>query len=149
MVGWNVLALRLPDGEAMKRPRRYIEDKTQEAIVNYLRNVLRGSATVFHIHNNPRSARDGARLKRLGLLAGVPDLLVILPHGEGVFIEVKAPDGDVTSEQHSFSFTCQALGWPWFVARSVDDVRLAFKALGIQTKDAEHGRLEQRSVMAG
>jgi hypothetical protein len=113
------------------------EDATQKAIVNYLRNVLRGSAMVLHIANNPRSARDGARLKAMGLVAGAPDLLVVLPHGKGCFIEVKSPKGRVQEAQHSFSFTCQALGWPWFVARSVDDVKLAFKALGIPTREAD------------
>lgn len=113
------------------------EDAIQKQIVNFLRNVLPGSAMVLHIHNNPRSAIDGARLKQMGLMKGAPDLLVVLPHGKGCFIEVKSEKGAVKPEQHSFSFSCQALGWPWFVARSVDDVRLAFKALGIQTKEAE------------
>lgn len=99
--------------------------------------MLPGSAMVIHIANNPRSARDGARLKALGLVAGAPDLLVVLPHGKGCFIEVKSAKGRVREEQHSFSFTCQALGWPWFVARSIDDVRLGFKALGISTKEAD------------
>ena len=126
---------------------RRIEDAIQRDIVNYLRNVLAGHAMVLHIHNNPRSAIDGARLKAMGLVKGAPDLLLVLPHGKGAFIEVKAPKGVVKPEQHSFSFTCQALGWPWFVARSVDDVRLAFKALGIQTREAEHG-LSQRGAVA-
>lgn len=112
------------------------EDAIQKAIVNWLRHVLPGHAMVLHIHNNPRSAIDGARLKQMGLVAGAPDLLIVLPHGQGVFIEIKTEKGRVSEAQHSFSFTCQALGWPWFVARSIDDVRLGFKALGIQTKEA-------------
>jgi hypothetical protein len=124
------------------------EDAIQKQIVNYLRHVLHGSAMVLHIHNNPRSAIDGARLKQMGLVAGAPDLLVVLPHNKGVFIEVKTDKGRVSEAQHSFSFSCQALGWPWFVARSVDDVRLAFKALGIRTKEAEHGH-DSSSAMGG
>jgi hypothetical protein len=113
------------------------EDAVQRSIVNYLRNVLPGSAMVIHIANNPRSARDGARLKALGLVAGAPDLLVVLPHGKGCFIEVKSAKGRVSVEQYSFSYSCVALNWPWFVARSIDDVRRAFKALGISTKEAD------------
>lgn len=112
------------------------EDAIQKQIVNYLRNVLHGSAMVLHLNNTPRSAIDGARLKQMGLVAGAPDLLVVLPHGKGCFIEVKTEKGRVSEAQHSFSFCCQALGWPWFVARSVEDVRLGFKALGIKTKEA-------------
>jgi hypothetical protein len=111
------------------------EDQIQAAIVNWLRTVLPG-AIVLHLHNNPRSKVDGARLKAMGLVKGAPDLLVCLPGGRGVFIEVKAPKGRVSPEQHGFSFACQGIGWTWFVARSIDDVSLAFKALGITTREA-------------
>jgi hypothetical protein len=111
------------------------EDQIQAAIVNWLRTVLPG-AIVLHVHNTPRNAIDGARLRNMGMVAGAPDLLVCLPRGEGLFIEVKAPKGRVSEEQTAFSFACQGVNWPWFVARSIDDVRLAFKALGITTREA-------------
>jgi hypothetical protein len=116
--------------------RNHAEDQIQASIVDHIRTVLPG-AIVLHIHNNPRSQIDGARLKKLGLVKGAPDLLVCLPRGKGLFIEVKSPKGRVRPEQHSFSFSCQPLQWPWFVARSIDDVRLAFKALGIATREAD------------
>jgi hypothetical protein len=116
--------------------RQHPEDVVQKAIVNWLRNVLRGEAMVVHIANNPRSARDGARLKALGLVAGAPDLLVVLPHGRGCFIEVKSQKGRVQEAQKAFELTCRALDWPWLVARSIDDVRSEFKVLGILTREA-------------
>jgi hypothetical protein len=111
------------------------EDQIQAAIVNWLRTVLPG-AIVLHVHNTPRNAIDGARLRNMGMVAGAPDLLVCLPRGEGLFIEVKAPKGRVSEEQTAFSIACQGISWPWFVARSIDDVQSAFKALGITTREA-------------
>jgi hypothetical protein len=111
------------------------EDQIQAAIVDHIRTVL-PAALVIHIHNNPSSAIDGARLNRMGLVKGAPDLLVCLPRGEGLFIEVKAPKGVVSKEQTAFSFACQSVNWPWFVARSIDDVNLAFKSLNIKTRQA-------------
>lgn len=111
------------------------EDQIQAAIVDHIRTVL-PSAIVLHLNNNPRSAIDGARLNRMGLVKGAPDLLVCLPRGSGLFIEVKAPKGRIGEAQTAFSFACQSINWPWFVARSIDDVTLAFKALNIKTKEA-------------
>lgn len=127
----------------MKRSRE--EDTIQAAIVDWLRLVL-PNAIVAHIHNNPRSKIDGARLKRMGLVAGAPDLLVCLHGGRGLFIEVKAPKGRVEPEQHAFANDCLVIGWSWFVARSIDDVRLAFRALGVPTREADHGLLQRGSV---
>jgi hypothetical protein len=111
------------------------EDTIQAAIVDWLRLVL-PNAIVLHVHNNPRSAMDGARLRKIGLVAGAPDLLVCLSGGRGLFIEVKASKGRVEPEQHTFANACLPLNWPWFVARSIDDVKLAFKALRIETREA-------------
>lgn len=110
------------------------EDTIQAAIVDWLRLVL-PNAIVAHIHNNPRSKIDGARLKKMGLVAGAPDLLVCLHGGRGLFIEVKAPKGRVEPEQHAFANNCLVIGWPWFVARSIDDVKGALASLGIETRE--------------
>lgn len=120
----------------MKRPRHYVETQIQKAIVTHLRTVLRGSAMVLHIANNPRSARDGQRLKALGLVAGAPDLLVLLPDGLGVFLEVKNEGEYLRESQKAFKTRCAELGWPYAVVRSIEDVRETFANLGIETKEA-------------
>jgi hypothetical protein len=52
----------------------------------------------FHIPGNPRSARDGARLKRLGAKAGMPDIGII-HRGRIMFLEVKRFGGRQSPEQ--------------------------------------------------
>lgn len=125
--------------------RSRLEDQIQASIVDHIRTVL-PSALVIHLNNNPRSAIDGVRLNRMGLVKGAPDLLVCMSGGRGMFIEVKAPKGRVTAEQTAFSFACQPIKWPWFVARSIDDVRLAFRALGIKTREHDDGLRERGTV---
>lgn len=114
---------------------RHIEDGIHRSIVHWLRAVLPGSL-VLHVPNAPRSAIAGARLKGLGMLAGAPDLLVLLREGQGIWIEVKAPKGRLSPAQHAFADKCHSLDWPVIVARSVDDVRAAFVERGIRTREA-------------
>lgn len=55
----------------------------------------------WHTPNAPGSARNGARLKRLGARAGVSDL--VLFHNEKMFcLELKRPGGRATESQMQF-----------------------------------------------
>ena len=73
------------------------EDAEQVAVVNWLRAK---GALVFHIPNGMKSGPvTGARFKRLGVLAGVPDLCFVLHGGEVVWIEMKKLKGKVSKEQ--------------------------------------------------
>ena len=74
------------------RPRAYIgvtEDEATIAVVEYC--SLRG-VTVAHVPNEgKRSPQQGAKLKRMGMQKGFPDLVVPLPRGNyhGLYIEMK------------------------------------------------------------
>ena len=73
------------------------EDAEQVAVVNWLRAK---GALVFHIPNGMKSGPvTGARFKRLGVLAGVPDLCFVLHSGRVVWIEMKKIKGKVSKEQ--------------------------------------------------
>ena len=73
------------------------EDAEQVAVVNWLRAK---GALVFHVPNGMKSGPvTGARFKRLGVLAGVPDLCFVLHGGKVVWIEMKKLKGKVSKEQ--------------------------------------------------
>lgn len=100
-----------------KRPRRRAarvsEDDVQIAVVDALRVA---GELVIHVPNGgKRSRSEGARLKRLGVLAGVPDLLVFsVPAGleaRGVALEVKSPGGRPSKAQLRVLDELRALGW--------------------------------------
>lgn len=102
------------------------EQQLQEAIVTYLRLVM-PEAIVHHSRNegNRGGARgkiDGARGKRMGVLAGYPDLIVHW-HGTTFLIEVKASNGRLSKAQRSVKENLEAQGIPYCLAKSIDDVR--------------------------
>jgi hypothetical protein len=124
---------------APARTKRRPSGKTLEAaiqrdIVNYIRTVL-PAAVVLHIHNNGHNRNDQIKLRRMGLVAGAPDLLVCLPRGAGLFFEVKAPGGYASRVQRAFHMKLQPLEWPCAIVRSIDDVRNAFATLNIKTRE--------------
>lgn len=61
--------------------------------------LLRG---MFHIPNGEkRDAVTGARLKRMGVKAGIPDIFLPIPKGQwhGLFIEMKTDKGVLSKSQ--------------------------------------------------
>lgn len=115
---------------------RTSERKIHTAIVDYLNSVLPDSHLTVHLYNNPRSATAGAIAKRMGMLAGIPDLMIIRPLGRIVFIEVKKEGGRLNPAQIAFRLYCRQWGVYHAVCRSIDDVRDFLAEIGIETKEA-------------
>ena len=47
---------------------------------------------IFTIHNNAKDARQGLKLKSMGVLAGVPDMCILLNDMKVIWIELKKDD---------------------------------------------------------
>lgn len=112
------------------------ESKIQAAIVQWVRTVA-PDCRIFAVPNGAHvaSKRHAALLVWTGLTKGVPDLVVLCQGGRAVFIEVKAPKGSVSNDQRAFLIMLQSLGFQTAVVRSIDDVRLAFEAWRIETRE--------------
>lgn len=104
----------------MKSPRDYLapsEDEEQEAVVNYCR--LR-SIPIVHIPNeSKRSAAYGAKLKRMGLSPGFPDLFIPQARNgsHGLFIELKTATGKVSKEQKEWLALLREEGYTAYICR--------------------------------
>ncbi|NRA80164.1 MAG: VRR-NUC domain-containing protein [Pseudoalteromonas sp.] len=103
------------------------ESHIQQAIVQYLRS---NGYLVAHVPNggkmpgNERQRKSrGARLKREGLLAGFPDLIIYGSDGRVGHIEVKADSGEQTPSQKEVQAMLEKLGQSYAICRSVDDVK--------------------------
>jgi hypothetical protein len=119
------------------RPRdRNAEARIQAAIVEWIRLVA-PDLVVFHPPNGGlRNKAEAARLKWIGTLAGVPDLVLLGYDGQCWLIEVKAPGGALSSEQRAMRDRCTVLRIPFVVAKSIYDVRRAFEIWGIETRES-------------
>lgn len=67
-------------------------------------------------------------MKALGVMPGVFDLVVMAPGGFTGFIEVKAGKGKLSEDQEVFRRELLLMGFPYVIARSLDDVRAAIEA---------------------
>lgn len=106
------------------------EHALQVAVVKYLRG--RG-LTVLHVPNEgKRGIREAARLQREGVVAGVPDILVM--DWPPFWIELKAPKGRLSAAQIAFGAAAVDLGWGWYVCRSLADVEAVVGAWWVQAR---------------
>jgi hypothetical protein len=113
--------------KARQRPR-YLENREQMALFTWLRTVrYQGQPLTHYAWHTPngglRNAREAARLKALGVKAGVPDVsLTIAAQGfHGLYIELKAGKGRVTDEQKTVCEMLIEQGYCVLVAYSWHD----------------------------
>lgn len=117
------------------------EARIQAAIVQFIRTAA-PHCLVFSVPNGGlRSKSESARLKWTGVVAGIPDLIVLAPRywgasgGAAFFIECKAAKGQLSPEQEKIIYQLSQLGFSYAVCRSIDDAREAFRAWNIQTRE--------------
>lgn len=117
-----------------KRP----ENDIQRAIVKYIGAVL-PHGLVMAIPNASRRTVNGRPMNAApGLLPGAPDLVVALPKGQVLWLEVKAPKGRPSSNQITVHGRLNSLNHTCAVVRSIDDVQQVFNHLGIETREIKN-----------
>ena len=84
----------------------------------------------------PNSGFYNVRTNRYNIVssdhvAGIPDIHVILPGGEVVFIELKSEKGKLSPAQKAMLEKLASLGHSTFVARDLQTVERYFKETGL------------------
>jgi hypothetical protein len=112
--------------------RQYPEDALQKALVDYLDLALPDDAMYFAVPNGgKRLAREAARLKSLGVLAGIPDLCIIW-RGTVIFLELKAPKrGSLTTVQRDVHHRLLFCGVPVWTIRKVEQAEYLLRGAGM------------------
>lgn len=87
------------------------EDEIQIEVVKRLRAA--GNCAFFHVANERRtSPRQGAKLKAMGVSAGVPDLILVSTAPFGTYaLELKADKGRLSDAQREWLDTLRHVGW--------------------------------------
>lgn len=114
------------------------------AVVSYLRSTLPSGWMVVHVPNGgSRNPIEAARLKKLGVMAGWPDISIYgaltgsggyVPYAG--FMEVKSKAGRIQPSQHNVMDRLKDAGFDVAVIRSVEEARDCVKAWGLPSKDA-------------
>jgi hypothetical protein len=73
---------------------------------------------LFHNNNNQSNKAAGAKARKAGVLAGIPDVSILHPGGMQL-VEMKTPSGVVSTGQKKMFKKLEKLGQPVLVARSV------------------------------
>jgi len=111
------------------------ESKVQQQCVQWYNN------TYCLVHHNPRGLifhipnQNQYKLTNIGVLAGVSDLIIILPTkpneatGQLIFVEVKDNTGKQSDKQRAFECRIDALGYTYAVVRSLEEFKQLIKKL--------------------
>ena len=105
-------------------------------ILRYLRAVL-PDAMVFHVPNGGlRSKAEAGKLERMGVVAGIPDILVWTRGGLTLAFEVKTSRGRLSPDQRAMHEWMRSAGFRVAVVRSINETREALKVWRIWTREA-------------
>lgn len=75
-----------------------------------------------------RNVREAQRLKAEGVLAGVADLVIMLPQGKSLYIEMKVKGNKQTDNQKDFQKIAETLGHPYTVCYSFEEFKNAVES---------------------
>lgn len=114
---------------------RHLEDAEQIALMQWASMATIGGYRIadylFAIPNGgKRNAREAARLKRMGVKAGVSDLFLPIPRGpaHGLWIELKAGKGKPSDSQTEWLGRMAEQGYATSVCLGWDAARRAITA---------------------
>lgn len=120
------------------------EREEQEILIRWARLAAQKDprlARLFHVPNGGwRHPATAARMKRAGVMPGVPDLLMPVPSREyvGMAIEMKSRDGKVSPDQRDWLNYLESVGWCVVVCYSFKEAREEIcKYLGLKRKEVK------------
>lgn len=123
------------------------ESALQTRIVEYLSLIARRHRFLFFSVPNEATLKTAGLsripkhvtfallgvLKKMGLLPGVSDLVIVAENGRFFGMEVKTSNGRLSDHQQLFRARCDELNIPYAVVRSVEAAEMQLKEWGITT----------------
>lgn len=119
-----------PYAKPPRRKPRQVEGEFQKQVMKLLKIMLPRKTWMTSIeHRGPGAAR-GRVLKGMGVVSGVPDIL-LLWEGRTHWLELKAPKGVVSNVQRVCHAELEQAGSPTAVCKTLDEVIAALRGWGI------------------
>lgn len=110
----------------------HAESQFQQAIVKYLRIM---NIFCFSVPNGQKlKITQAIKAKNEGLTAGVSDLIILLPNGKTVFVEIKNPNGKgrQSDSQKQFEQKVKSLGFEYYIWSSWKQVEAFVDGLKVE-----------------
>lgn len=102
-------------------PSNPSEDSIQsECFQWHWNNLPNERGMLFHVNQKARNKIEGNRMKAMGVVAGVSDLIYL--RGP-VFIEMKSEIGLQSVEQKKFQAIVESLGYRYVICRSLEEFK--------------------------
>lgn len=119
--------------EKMPRLKLHPEQRLTVRVADMLRGyTIRGQlrGVWFHVANEgKRTTYDGALIKAMGRIPGVPDFVFIGAWGAGL-IELKTDDGKQGEAQEFFEYWCNGQQVRYVICRTLDEVENILRGWG-------------------
>lgn len=119
----------------------------QRSVCQYLDQALPHGWAYWHNHQNAPTVQAQARLKKLGVKAGLPDMMVVGPTGDNepgvnlIVIELKSSKGRTTEAQEDWLDRFQRMGAHAAVCRSIEDVQDTLNFAGVSLRASTGGEV--------
>ena len=108
------------------RPKEHV---LHMATAKLLRDHILPEWIWWHTPNGElRDVRTAAKLKALGVRAGVPDIVLVSPCGSVRFLELKRPGETLSDAQEDFRIHCTRHGIAHAIAYDFDQALIALDA---------------------
>ena len=113
------------------------EAKIQADVVRWIRAAAPDTVLFAVLNDGLFTKAEASKRRWMGLLAGIPDVILVTPGGRCFGIEVKTISGRLSPDQREIHERMAALGIPVAVVRSLTEARAALVAWGITHNESE------------
>jgi len=119
-----------------KKPVKHEELLQKDVVELLLTYEAQRKLTFTAVTNNVpytgwKAIKSTEKFKELGMRPGFPDMAIFRFEGLPIFIELKSKKGQLQDNQEDWRDTLQAMGFSWYLIRSVDDVKEVLKKEGV------------------
>lgn len=98
------------------------ENRIQQEIYVWFWNTrVEERGLLFHVNNSAASRIQGARLRSMGMVRGVADMVYLKPGGAPILIEVKTEVGRQSPQQREWEQAVTRAGYRYEVVRSLTE----------------------------